>query len=245
MNARSRIATAALAAGLVLLPAQAASAETTTTDATTTTAPATTTSAPATTTTAPATTTTAPATTTTSRRSTTSTKPTTTTTTPAPGSSSTTWAWILGGVAVVALIAAGIAGLVSSRRRKEAGDAWVPSARAAFESAVLARQLLVSQPTGGDEQLPRVRAQAEDAARALDRVASSAPDEAGRANASAAAEGLRGVVFSLEAESLLRSGPTAPSAEQLAEADVARRRRGAELDAALSQLDAATRTTSR
>ena len=54
------------------------------------------------------------------------------------------------------------------------------------------------------------------------------------------AEGLRGVMFTLEAENLLRTGPAAPTAEQLAEADVARRRRGAELDSSLTQLHTVT-----
>jgi hypothetical protein len=243
VNLSPRIRIIALTAALAALgPAQLAAADTTTsTDpaTTTTTAPATTSTAPATTTTTAPTTTTAARPTTTTKRSTTSTTATTTTKA-SSGSSAVIWAWILGGIAVVALIAAAIAGLLGSRRRKEAGDAWIPSARAGYESAVLARQMLVAQPTGGDEALPRVRAQAEDAARALDRVAAGAPDEAGRLAASSVAEGLRGVMFTLEAENLLRTGPTPPTAEQLADADVARRRRGAELDTALSQLNAAT-----
>ena len=242
MNLSPRIRIVALAGALVIAgPAQLAAADTTTsTDptTTTTTAPVTTTTAPVTTTTAPVTTTTAHPTTTTKR--TTSTTAATTTTKASSGSSAAIWAWILGGIAVVALIAAAIAGLLGSRRRKEAGDAWIPSARAGYESAILARQMLVAQPTGGDEALPRVRAQAEDAARALDRVAAGAPDESGRLAAASVAEGLRGVMFTLEAENLLRTGPTAPTAEQLADADVARRRRGAELDTALSQLNAVT-----
>ena len=235
-----RIRIAAVATALAILgPVQLAAAATTTS-----TDPATTTTIPVTTT-APVTTTTAPVTTTTTARPTTSTRRTTTTaatttTTASTGSSAAAWAWILGGIAVVALIAAAIAGLVGSRRRREAGDAWIPSARAGYESAVLARQMLVAQPTGGDDALPRVRAQAEDAARALDRVAAAAPDESGRLSAASVAEGLRGVMFTLEAENLLRTGPAAPTAEQLAEADVARRRRGAELDSSLTQLHTVT-----
>ena len=237
MNISPRIRTLALTAVLLAAaPAGLAAADTTTsTDpvTTTTTAPSTTTTAPATTTTAAVTTTTHP---TTTIRRTTSTTVATTTTTAASGSSAVVWAWVLGVIAVVALIAAAIAGLLGARRRKEAGDAWMPSARAGYESAVLARQLLVAQPTGGDEALPRVRAQAEDAARALDRVAAAAPDEPSRLAAASVSMGLRGVMFTLEAENLLRTGPTPPTAQQLADADVARRRRGAELDEALTQL---------
>jgi hypothetical protein len=42
----------------------------------------------------------------------------------------------------------------------------------------------------------------------------------------------------------LRTSPTPPTDAQLAEADLARRRRTGELDAALAQLDAATRPPS-
>ena len=245
MNLTLGIRASLAALALVFLgPAQLAAADTTTsTDPATTT----TTTAPATTTTtAPATTTTTAASTTTTVHPTTTMHRTTTTTAAVPtttgtsSSSAATWAWILGAIALLALIAAGVAGLVTTRRHRDAGDAWIPSARAGYESAVLARQMLVAQPTGGDEALPRVRAQAEDAARALDRVASAAPDEAGRLSAASVAEGLRGVMFTLEAENLLRTGPTAPTADQLADADIARRRRGAELDAALAELHTTT-----
>ena len=189
-----------------------------------------------------ATTTTAP-TTTTTEKPTTTTAPTTTTT-GATKSSSSTVLWIIGILAVLILIGIGVAAWVSANRRRESNEAWVPSARAALETASLARSLLITQPTGGDAQLAQVRAQAEDAAQALDRVAASAPDEDRRQAASSVAEGLRGLVFSVEAEHLLRTSPTPPTDAQLAEADLARRRRTGELDAALAQLDAATRPPS-
>jgi hypothetical protein len=189
-----------------------------------------------------ATTTTAP-TTTTTEKPTTTTAPTTTTT-GATKSSSSTVLWIIGILAVLILIGIGVAAWVSANRRRESNEAWVPSARAALETASLARSLLITQPTGGDAQLAQVRAQAEDAAQALDRVAANAPDEDRRQAASSVAEGLRGLVFSVEAEHLLRTSPTPPTDAQLAEADLARRRRTGELDAALAQLDAATRPPS-
>lgn len=216
----------------VLIPAASAWADTTTTtsEVTTTTVPATTTTmAPTTTTTvAPSTTTTVPE--------------ITTSVQPAPsGSTNLVWAWILGAIALIALITAGVAAYLGKSKREEAHALWTPSARAALETASLARSLLVSQPTGGDAQLAQVRAQGEDAARTLDRVAQNAPDDLLRQAASSAAEGLRGVLFSLEAEHLLRSGPSAPTADQLAAADIARRRRAAELDASIAQLDIVTR----
>jgi Fibronectin type III domain len=192
---------------------------------------------------------TAPPTTTTAAPTTT-TKPTTTTsmattTTAGKSSSSKTWIWVLIAVAVLALIGIIVATVMGSSKKRKADTAWLPSARAALETASLARSLVISQPTGGDGQLPQVRAQAEDAARALDRVAQSAPDEQRRQAASSVAEGLRGVIFSLEAEHLLRTNATAPTDQQLAEADLARRRRAGELDAALTQLDAVTRPPER
>jgi len=218
----------------VLTPSLVATAATTLPTTTTTLAPTTTTTV------APTTTTQAPTTTTT-----TTTTPTTTTTAATSSSSASTWAWILGSIAVLALIAAAVAALIGASRRKQATDTWIPSARAGLETASLARTLLVAQPTGGDEQVTQVRAQAEDAARTLDRSAANAPDEQSRQATSSVAEGLRGVVFALEAERLLRSGVTPPTAAQLAEADVARRRRAGELDASLAQLDAFTRPPAR
>ena len=206
---------------------------------TTSTSVAPTTSTPMTTTTLPVTTTTALATTTTAKLTTTTAHVTTTTAAAKAKSNAAVWAWILGGVALVALIIAGVAAIMGSKKRREAGDAWVPQARAGLENASLART------TGGDAQVTQVRAQGEDAARALDRVATVAPDEARRQAASSVAEGLRGVIFCLEAEHLLRSGTAAPTAAQLAEADVARRRRASELDASLAQLDSITRPPTR
>lgn len=245
-HARARLAAGVMVATLVALgPVALAGADTTTTSepVTTTTVAPTTTTPP---TTAP--TTTSLPVTTTSRspvKPTTTTSSATTTTTTNSSSSSSTWVIVLAALAGLALVIAIIAGIVAMSRRKKAGEVWLPSARSAYESAVLARSLLVSQPTGGDAQLPKVRAQAEDAARTLDKVAASAPEAAGQQATAAAAAGLRGVMFSLEAEALLRSGSTPPTPDQLAEADVARRRRGAELDTALNQLDVMTRPPAR
>ena len=240
-HARARLAAGVMVATLVALgPVALAGADTTTTSEPVTT----TTVAPPTT----APTTTSLPVTTTSRspvKPTTTTSSATTTTTTNSSSSSSTWVIVLAALAGLALVIAIIAGVVAMSRRKKAGEVWLPSARSAYESAVLARSLLVSQPTGGDAQLAKVRAQAEDAARTLDKVAASAPEAAGQQATAAAAAGLRGVMFSLEAEALLRSGSTPPTPDQLAEADVARRRRGAELDTALNQLDVMTRPPAR
>lgn len=229
----------------VLLLASPAFAETTTS----TSEPATTTtSVPATTTTVPATTTTvAPSTTTTHDHVTTTSHHKVTTTTKSgekSTSSSTLWLGILA-LVVLAVLGGTVAFFMANRRREQAAEAWTPPARAALESAILARDLLAAQPTGGDEALPRARAQAEDASVALDRTASAAPGDAQRAAAEAVATSLRGLSFAIEAENLMRTSPTPPSADQLAEADVVRRRRTGELDAALSQLRVATQPVAR
>lgn len=236
---RKPAAVLAIVLGVTLVPITAFAADTTTSEAPTTSTTTSTTMAPTTTTTAPTTTTTLKPTTTTTE------KATTTTAAGKSSSNATTWAWVLGIIAVLALIGAGVAALMGGKRRKEAADTWLPQARAGLENASLARTMLLAQPTGGDEQASQVRAQGEDAARSLDRAAASAPDEQRRQAASSVAEGLRGVMFCLEAEHLLRSGTQAPTAAQLAEADVARRRRAGELDAALAQLDFITRPPAR
>ena len=51
------------------------------------------------------------------------------------------------------------------------------------------------------------------------------------------AEALRGLVFALEADRLLRDGAQAPGPEQLAQADATCRARVSDLDIALSRLD--------
>ena len=237
---RRVVAVAAIVAGVAMTPTLAFADVTPTTETPTTASTTTTTMTPTTTTTTMPSTTTTKASTTTTHASTTTTEANKTS-----SSNAKVWAWVLGGIAVLALIAAGIAALVGSKKRREAGDAWVPQARAGLENASLARTMLLAQPTGGDDQVSQVRAQAEDAARAMDRTAASAPDEQRRQAASSVAEGLRGVIFCLEAEHLLRSGSTAPTAAQLAEADVARRRRAGELDASLAQLDYITRPPAR
>ena len=80
--------------------------------------------------------------------------------------------------------------------------------------------------------------QAERAAVALEQAASTAPDAAAGGSATTAAGALRGLAFSIEADRLLRNGATAPTGVQLAQADEARRDRDAELQGALTRLQA-------
>jgi hypothetical protein len=211
-------------------------------DTTTTAAPVTTTTlAPTTTvppTTAPTTTTTLPATTTTRARPTTTTSSSTTTTTTAANSTSNSkaWGWVL--LAVVIALAAILIGLLIARARRQGREAdWERSVRPAVTAAELARELILSQTNADDAQhRATVGAQVDDAVGGLERVAAAAPDEAHRTLCMRSADGLRGLAFAVEADHLMRSGGQAPTGEQLASADSARRNRSAELNAALEDL---------
>lgn len=211
-------------------------------DTTTTTAPVTTTTAAPTTTTvppttAPTTTTTLPATTTTRARPTTTTSSSTTTTTVATSkSSSKTWGWVL--LAVVIALAVLLVGLLIARTRRQGREVdWERSVVPAVTAAELARELVLSQSDADDAQRrANVGAQVDDAVDGLERAAAAAPEEAHRALCMRCANSLRGLAFAVEADRLLRSGGATPTGEQLASADSARRKRSAELNAALDDL---------
>jgi len=222
-------------------------ATTTTDPATTTTGPATTTTAPATTTTGPATTTTAPATTTTAPVTTT-TGPATTTTHPSTPSTvtvthstttSSTWWWLALALVLAAILVTLIVMVVRRHGQKEAELAWRRDTIGVLDGARLARDLL---PASGSAIVDTghwrsVRERVELAAQGLDRAGAAAPSNEDASAARTTAEALRGVVFALEADRLLRDGAQAPSPEQLGQADAAYRARAAELDTALGRLD--------
>jgi hypothetical protein len=227
------------AAALLLVAAGAGIAH-----AQTTTLSPTTTEAPTTTTAAPTTTTEAPTTTTSSSTSTTSSSTTTTTIAPASasgGGSDTPWGWIIAALVVVA--AALIAVLVRQRVvGKKNDEAWKADARNVLGDAELARDMLESEARPDQTEDPNRRAtvhnNVENVALSLDRLAGSAPSKEEGADATAVAGSLRGYAFALEAERLLRDGPNAPTGDQLASADQARRTRAADLDRALGALRA-------
>jgi len=238
-------AVAAVGAGVLLsvsvaaLPAMAQET-TTTVPVTTSSIPATTTTAPVTTTTtAPATTTTtAPATTTTVRPTTTS-HPAPTTTQPGSSTSSTPWGWIVLAIALVAAIIALIVVLVGGQSRRREFEQWRVGARSTLEQAQLSRQLLASDVTGPSDPArhAQVRVQVEAAADSLSAVAGQAPTEEARQAASTSAESLRGLLFAVEADRLLRDGTQVPTADQLAQADAALRHRSAEVGQAFDALN--------
>ncbi len=219
---------------------------TSTTDpSTTTTDPPTTTTDVSTTTTTESPTTTstteAPTTTTTEAPTTTTTEaPTTTTTAPGqPASgSSTPWGWIIGAILLVIAIIAVVLALVAASNRRRAEQQWQPIAWAALSAAQLARDSVLADTAVPDDpsRLVAVRRQVDGATESLQRAVETAPDDVARQSATATADALRGLAFAIESERLLHDRTVAPTGEQLAQADEARRARSADLELALARL---------
>jgi hypothetical protein len=191
------------------------------------------------------TTTTPSTTTTTTEPPTTTTRPApTTTTSPPPGavqasSSKTPWALILL-IIVLAVAIALVAILLRSRKKRGIEASWRRAVIPALTDARLARESLLTGNAASED--PELRAavgiQVERAAVALEHTVQAAPDPAAGSTATSAAAALRGLAFAIEADRLLRHGTAAPSGAQLAQADDARRARGAELNTALARLSA-------
>jgi hypothetical protein len=116
---------------------------------------------------------------------------------------------------------------------------WQSEAQASLESARLARSLL---PHSGEDipdatRWESVGQQVEQAAQSLNELGDRAPEPEGATIASQAAEALRGLYFSLEADRLIRGATAPPTTGQLLQADAAIRSRTTELDTALDRLD--------
>ncbi len=210
---------------------------------TTTTDPSTTSTDVSTTTTteSPTTTTTeAPTSTTTEAPTTTTEAPTTTTTAPTqPASgSSTPWGWIIGAILLVVAIIALVLALVAASNRRRAEQEWQPIASAAMTAAQLARDSVLADSAVPDDpsRLVAVRRQVDGATESLQRAVETAPDDVARQAATSTADALRGLAFAVESERLLHDRTVAPTGEQLAQADEARRARSADLEVALSRL---------
>ena len=205
----------------------------------TTRAPTTTTAATTATTVVPAETTTEPSTVTTPSSTSTSELPTSTTgaQSTTTSSSSTPWGWIIGGVVVLAGLVLALVLFLLARSRRAARSAWNQAAQSALQQATSARELLqdpeVRATTEGRES---VDGQVERAAKALDQLLLTAPDDESKLATSTTASSLRGLMFAFEAERLLRSGDRPPTAAELAEADATKRARSQELDLALERM---------
>jgi hypothetical protein len=157
-------------------------------------------------------------------------------------SSSTPWGAIAAIAAGVILIVLIVALLVRRRSRGSARRSWNTDAASALGDAQLVRDMLEGeaqpdQPEDATRQTA-VRTNVERTASRFEQLATAAPnDNAGR-EASNVATSLRGYLFALEAERLLRTAPTPPTADQLASADATRRARASDLDDAISALRA-------
>lgn len=197
-----------------------------------------------TTTTLPPTTTTAPATTTSSSSTSTSTS-TTTTTVATPvnngGTSNVPWALIV--VALVLIAAALIGALIVARRRAAKNkDTWSAAAFSTLRDAELTRDQLEGEARPGQPEDPVRRRTVGDnvnrVAGRLEQLAAEAPNDDAKARASAVATSMRGFLYALTSDELLRSAPQTPTPDQLAAADEARRTRAADLDRSLGDLRA-------
>jgi hypothetical protein len=128
--------------------------------------------------------------------------------------------------------------LLAARRARARQSTWRREIVPALSDAHLARDALLSgNAESDDEQLrAEARLQVERAATVLEGTVARAPDPEDADAVRSVASSLRGLAFAIEADRLLRHGANAPSGAQLAEADMARRDRGAELDRAIARL---------
>ncbi len=216
-------------------PPTTADPPTTSGDVTTTTeSPTTSTESTTTTTVAPTTTSTTEAPTTTTTEA-----PTTTTTAPSqPAGSSTPWGWIIGAIVLVVAIVILLVALASARKRREAEQEWQPIAATALTATQLARDAVLTGSVVPDDpsRLLAVRRQVDGATESLQRAVETAPDDVARRAATSTVDALRGLAFAIESERLLHDRTVAPTGDQLAQADEARRARSADLEMALARL---------
>ncbi len=208
-------------------------------------APITTTTTPPPTTTIPPATTTIPQTTTTRSSTTTSSTSTSTTSTTvaaankSSGSGTPAWAWIVIIVGLVGLVILVIALILRSRANKQRAASWRERTRGSVADAKVARDLLNGTVGSDDEMhIATVRQQADSTAATLEDLSRSAPTDTSGEAAASVAQSLRSYGFAIEAERLLRDRTTAPTADELAQADATRRGHSQALDSAIARLDA-------
>ncbi|MGB7050939.1 MAG: hypothetical protein WBG41_05170 [Acidimicrobiales bacterium] len=152
---------------------------------------------------------------------------------------STPWGLVaLIAVLVLAIILVTV--LLVVRRARVRQGTWRRAVVPALSDARLARDALLSGNAESDDERLRadVRLQVERAATALEETVDRAPEPEDADAVRSVASSLRGLAFAIEADRLLHHGANAPSGTQLAEADLARRDRGAELDRAIARLTA-------
>jgi hypothetical protein len=147
---------------------------------------------------------------------------------------SSAWAWALAALVAAGALIALIAALVRRRHRRAAFVEWQPRALAAVGETATVATLLADVDPGDVAQLDRVRAEVDRVTGALEQLAAAAPGRHERDAAVGLTDRLRGLMLTVEAESILRGGT--PTAEQLSAAELARTRDAAALDAALDRL---------
>jgi hypothetical protein len=128
--------------------------------------------------------------------------------------------------------------IIRNNAKKRAIAQWLTIVRPARDDAAIGRDMLLHTSIVRGEPAPPDVAQHVDAAGLeLDRATAAAPDDARRDATAAVAASLRGVLFAIETEALLRNTTTTPTADQLAQAEVAYRSRARDLDQSLTRLD--------
>jgi hypothetical protein len=146
-------------------------------------------------------------------------------------------------VALVLIAAALIAALIVARRRAGKNkDEWSAAAFSTLRDAELTRDQLEGEARPGQGEDPvRRRAVGDNVDRVagrLEQLAADAPNDDAKDRAGAVASSMRGFLYALESDELLRSAPQTPTPDQLAAADTARRTRAADLDRTLGALRA-------
>jgi hypothetical protein len=149
------------------------------------------------------------------------------------------WVWVLGLLVLVAL-GAGIY-VLASRHSEKAGSeqAWHARLVPVRRDAGVTRDLLdaTAGTTIDAARLASLRRQVDTTSLALGDLTTGAPDDIARSTVAGAAEALRGYMFAIEADQLLRNGPSAPNADALERADTTRRGHATALTDALARLD--------
>jgi hypothetical protein len=153
-------------------------------------------------------------------------------------SSSTPVGWIIGGVVAFLLVILAVVLFSRSHSRRRAREVWRTEVEPVLVQATMVRDRLVGAQQPDPAGRAAITDQLQSVTSSLTRVAKSAPTDEATAAANAVSENLRGLSFAQEASDLLRSGPAAPSGEQLAKADQDSRTQLAQLDAAIAGLRA-------
>ena len=124
--------------------------------------------------------------------------------------------------------------------RRTQATTWKTQTSAVVDSArTLSGLVVAGRLDATPEQRQQQAGEVEQTATAFERLATEAPGDTARGLARTAAEQLRGLMFAIDAEAMLRDGAVPPSSDQLQAADTDRRTRSEQLDQTLRNLEEA------